>query len=98
MNLVHVATMQDVTSAMFDGDTRSRALQEAGKQLGFHLRLECYEQSTAIIGDWAQSLEFLFGERPIFKDHDDIVAMRKIAESFETGFRYFDDVRYEQHP
>jgi hypothetical protein len=84
-NLVRLSKARNVKNALFDDDERSRALQEAGKLLGFNLRLECYEQTTTRIEDWAQSLEFLLSERSIFKDYEDIVAMSRVAESFGSG-------------
>jgi hypothetical protein len=85
-NLIETAKRYSKIATLFDEDAKSRVRQDAGRQMGFHLRLECYEQAATNIIDWIESTDTLFKERPIFKDSGDISAMGKIAKSFEAAF------------
>jgi hypothetical protein len=75
----------DADADSYESEKRSRALQLAGEQLGFNLRLECYEPSTTDIRDWCEAQYTLFEDRPIFKDVQDIAAMDMIAQCFEVA-------------
>ena len=57
-------------------------MQEAGKQMGFDMKLDCYEQATTNLMDWFESQNTLFRERPIFKDPQDVASIDIIARSF----------------
>jgi hypothetical protein len=85
-NLVTFAKNNNAVATSFDKDAKSRAIQEAGTQMDFNLRLECYDQATTTsINDWIHSLDTLFGDRPIFKDKADLAAMSSIAMTFEVA-------------
>jgi hypothetical protein len=75
----------DIGNALFDGEVRSRTLQEAGKSMGFDLKLDCYDPAPVSIEDWCESQDTLLQERPILKDPQDLVEMGAIAEDFETA-------------
>jgi hypothetical protein len=85
-NLATYAKNNNAVAALFDKDAKSRAIQDAGTQLDFNLRLECYDEATTTsIKDWVHSLDTLFGDRPIFKDKADLAAMSSIAMTFEVA-------------
>jgi hypothetical protein len=68
--------------ASFDADVRERAVQEAGRKMGFDLKLDCYEMDKQEFREWYDTQKTIFRERPIFKDRQDIVEMGKIAVKF----------------
>ncbi|KAH8704654.1 hypothetical protein GQ44DRAFT_831329 [Phaeosphaeriaceae sp. PMI808] len=75
----------DESTASFDQEVRSRATQEAGKQMGFNLKLDCYKQPGAGFTDWIESQHELFQERPIFKDSQDFISVDLIAKAFDAA-------------
>lgn len=79
--LHQLSEMQDEGAALFDAEIRTRAIQEAGQQLGFNLKLDCYEQAASTFAEWLQSRHTLFAERPIFKEKDDTRAVLTIAQA-----------------
>jgi hypothetical protein len=82
--LHQLGEMQDDGAAVFDAEIRTRAIQEAGEQLGFTLKLDCYEQAKSTLAEWLQSRHILFAERPIFKERDDIRAVLTIAQALSV--------------
>jgi hypothetical protein len=82
--LHQLSEIQDDDAAVFDAEIRTRAIQEAGQQLGFTLKLDCYEQAASTFAEWLQSRHILFAERPIFKEKDDIRAVLTIAQALSV--------------
>jgi hypothetical protein len=66
----------------FENESRSRAVQTAGEQLGFILRLECYMPPAKSVKRWCEERDTWFEERPIFKTSQDLADMDLIAKSF----------------
>jgi hypothetical protein len=81
--------------ASFDGDVKTRALQEAGRQMGFHLKLDCYEQAASSLVDWLDAYATLSKERPVFKDKEDVRAVEAIAKVFGVGIANASNVQCE---
>ena len=69
----------DDNTASFNNEVKTRAIQEAGKQLGFDLKLDRYEQAATSFKDWVESQDTLFPERHIFRDSRDIEDVNSIA-------------------
>jgi len=89
-------TLYHANATSFDGEKKARALQEAGKQMGFDLKLDCYEQATSSFQDWLRSQPAPFMERfIIFKDKEDIEALNRIAESFDVALAKASDIHCE---
>jgi hypothetical protein len=66
----------------FDTDVRERAVQEAGRKMGFNIKLDCYEADKPELVEWYAMQKTLFREPPIFKDRQDLVEMGEIAVNF----------------
>jgi hypothetical protein len=62
-----------------------RAVQEAGRKALFNLMLDCYEQPKQDFPNWVESQNFMFKERAIFKDLQDVADLEFVARSFEVG-------------
>jgi hypothetical protein len=86
-NLSKIDKQHNEHTDSYESEKRSRALQLAGEQLGFNLRLECYAPAATNVNDWrrTQYTVGLFEERPIFKDPKDVNAMNSIAQSFDVA-------------
>jgi hypothetical protein len=67
---------------LFDTDVRERAVQEAGRKMGFNLKLDCYEADKQEFMEWYETQKTLFRERPIFKYRQDLAEMGEIAMTF----------------
>jgi hypothetical protein len=84
-NLLVLEGQCDIGTASFCNEMHSRRIQEAGKSMGFNLKLDCYELAPVSINDWCESQITLPEDRPIFKDTQDIDDMAAIAKAFETA-------------
>jgi hypothetical protein len=84
-NLLVLKEQSDIGTASFLSEVRSRNLQEAGKSMGFNLKLDCYEPIPVSIEDWCESQNTLLEDRPILKDPQDLAEMATIAKAFETA-------------
>jgi hypothetical protein len=85
MDLAAFDKHYDASTHSYDSEIRSRARQEAGTQLKFNLRLECFEQAPVDVEGWRETQYTLFGERPIFKNPDDLADMDNIAQAFDVA-------------
>jgi hypothetical protein len=84
-NLSEMDKQSDENADLYESEKKSRALQLAGEQLGFKLKLECYSSATTNVEDWCKMQHTLFEERPIFKDPQDITIMNVIAKGFDVA-------------
>ena len=89
-------TLYDANAASFDDEKKARVLQEAGKQMGFNLKLDCYEQAASNFQDWLKFQPALFKERSvIFKDKEDVESSNKVAETFDVALAKASSVQCE---
>jgi hypothetical protein len=84
-NLLVLEERLDIGTASFCSEVRSRNLQEAGKSMGFNLKLDCYDSMPVSIEDWCESQNTLLEDRSILKDPQDLAEMAAIAKAFETA-------------
>ncbi|KAF2821344.1 hypothetical protein CC86DRAFT_459016 [Ophiobolus disseminans] len=75
----------NIDTASFDGEVRSRVLQETGKQMGFNLKLDCYEQAACSFRDWLEYQTASRIEQPVFKDKEDIESVDALAKAFDIS-------------
>lgn len=87
-NIAHHNRHYNDLDASFDLAVRSRAIQEAGRQMGFNMRLECYEGEEQTLKAWVDSQienNISLKEKILFKDSQDLRSMAYIAESFQAA-------------
>jgi hypothetical protein len=81
-NLSKIENHCDDDGPSFEDESRSRAIQTAGEELGFNFRLECYMPPAISIKLWCEAQDTWFEERPILKTLRDLADMDLIAKSF----------------
>ncbi|KAF2027985.1 hypothetical protein EK21DRAFT_114333 [Setomelanomma holmii] len=75
----------DDLAASFDAEMNSRVVQNAGKGMGFDMKLDCYDQAAVGLMDWLDSRNTELRAHLLFKNPGDIAAMIQAASSFETA-------------
>lgn len=85
MSLAQNQMLYDDASAQFAQEIRMRSLQEAGIQLGFNMKLGCYEKDPSQLTAWLHNTGILHKDRAVLKDASDKKLMNIILRSVDVA-------------